>query len=183
MTKYPKVLHNGNFKLEKVKPTFAHASHVFNIIDNQRLFLRQWLGWIDNTKRPEDVYPHMCELSRTDNSEYYITMGGKIIGSVGFVRVDEALRTAEIGYWLSRDFNGRGIMTKSVNIMEQFAFDKLNANRVEIRVDVENIPSQRVAIRAGYTREGILRQAFILRGQARDVIVYSKIKNELKRGI
>ncbi len=179
MTEMPTVLYDGDFKIEKVKPTFEHAREIFETVDAQREFLGKWLEWVDATNSPEDAFPHMYKSSQSDSKSYYITADGKIIGSVSLVNGSVSHKYAEIGYWLSKDFNGRGIMTRAVHEIEKFVFNIMGLNRVEIQVDVENIPSQGVAVRCGYVREGIARSRYVLRGEARDVIIYSKLKSEV----
>ena len=88
---------------------------------------------------------------------------------------------AEIGYWLSKDYNGRGIMTRAVKALESFGFETFNLNRIGITADSENLKSCAVAERAGYVKEGVLRQANILRGLPRDIAVYSKLKSEWEK--
>ncbi len=177
----PNVLFEGDFKIEKVQPTFQHAREIFETVDAQREFLGQWLEWVDYTKSPEDAFPHMYKSSLPDSKSYYITIDGKIVGSVSFVRGTTTHKYAEIGYWLSKDFNGRGIITRAVKEMEKMAFQQMGMNRVEIQVDVENIPSQGVPRRCGYQNEGVLRNRYVLRGESRDIIMYAKSKSEWEK--
>ncbi len=178
---YPQVLYSGDFKLERVKPEFKRAYEIFEIVDGQRAWLGEWLEWVDYTQCVEDVYPHFWNKCKADARGYYITVDGKIVGSVDFVDMSMRHKTAEIGYWLSRDMNGRGIMTRAVRELEKFAFDVLGINRVVIGADVGNIPSQRVAERCGYVREGVARGDFVLRGESRDTVKYSKLKSEWEK--
>ena len=90
--------------------------------------------------------------------------------------MNENDKRGEIGYWLSRDAMGRGIMTRAVGALEQYGFDAPGLNRIEIHVDTENQPSQAVAMRAGYTREGVLRKFMLLHGMPRDIVVFAKTK-------
>ena len=181
MAEFPRVIPAPDFQLEKIAPTFEKARIVFELIDGQREYLAQWLDWVDTTISPETAYPFMQRTSNTDNGNYYIVQSGRVIGSIG-VDYSEKRKSGEIGYWLSRDANGRGIMTRAVGVMERVCFDALGANRVEILVDVENAKSQAVAMRAGYVREGVLRQSMLLHGAPRDMIMFSKIKSEFGKG-
>jgi RimJ/RimL family protein N-acetyltransferase len=70
---------------------------------------------------------------------------------------------AEIGYWLAPWGRGRGAATDAARAASAWAF-KQGYARLEIRTDLANSPSQRVAIAAGYAREGIQRGG----GQAHD---------------
>ena len=181
MAEFPRIIPAPDFQLEKIAPTFENARIVFELIDGQRQYLAQWLDWVDATISPETAYPFMQRTSNTDNGNYYIVQSGHVIGSIG-VDCSEKRKSGEIGYWLSRDANGRGIMTRAVGVMERFCFDALGVNRVEILVDVDNNKSQAVAQRAGYMREGVLRQSMLLRGVPRDMIMFSKIKSEFGKG-
>ncbi len=178
MTEFPKVLFDGDFKIEKVDPTFDRARQIFEIIDTQRQYMAEWLEWVDFTNRAEDAYPHMREVCSPDKPAWYITVGGKIVGAIDFVSVSEKHKTVEIGYWLSKEFNGRGIMTRAVRVLEKFAFEQMGVNRVQIRVDTRNLPSQGVAERCGYVREGVLRASYVLRGEATDTVIFAKLKSE-----
>ena len=181
MTDFPKTIDCGDFRLEKVAPTFDTARYLFELVDSQREYMAQWLGWVDKSNCPEDMYPHLLKSSEITTSNYYIIMDDKIVGAIDFVRIDKSHKTAEIGYWLSRDYNGRGIVTRAVRAMEKLAFDVLGMHRVEIRADVRNKKSCAVAERTGYVYEGVLRGAYILRDESTDVAVYSKLKSEWEK--
>ena len=100
-----------------------------------------------------------------------ITMGGVIYG---------ALRGAHIGYWIDKNYAGRGLTTDAVNTLTRFAFDALGLHRIEINIRPENAPSIRVAEKAGYTFEGD-RPAFLhIAGAWRDHKSYVKINDLVK---
>lgn len=181
MLDFPKVIKSDGFYLEKVKPTFDIAKYIFELVDGQRKYLGQWLEWVDKSNCPEDMYPHLLKSAETTNSNYYIVVDSHIAGSISFVTLSEKHKFAEIGYWLSLGYTGRGIMTKAVKELEKFAFKNLNLNRVEIKVDSENVKSRAVPLRCGYKEEGVLRQSNILRGVPRDIVVYSKLKSEWEK--
>ena len=182
MTEYPKIIKSGGFILEKVKPSFEVARYLFELVDKQRAYMAEWLNWVDVSNCPEDMYPHLNKSYETKNSNYYIIFENKIVGSISFVAFSEANKMAEIGYWLSRDYNGRGIVTNAVKVFEVLGFKDLGLNRIEIRVDVDNKKSRAIPERLGYVSEGILRKSYILRGVPRDIVVYSKLKSEWEKG-
>ena len=129
--------------------------------------------------KPEDMYEHLNKTSKTNNGSYYIVLDGKIIGSVGLAIISETHKIGEIGYWLSKDYNGRGIMTNAVKVLSDFGFNTLGLNRIEILVDTENRASQAVAERAGFEKESVSRHSFILHGKSRDNIVFVKFRKGL----
>lgn len=101
---------------------------------------------------------------------------GRLLGSSGMHRIDWDARKFEIGYWLRNGEQGRGFVTETVAALTRMAFDRLHARRVEIRMDASNERSWRVAERAGFTLEGVLRQDSLTpQGVPRDTRVYAKV--------
>ena len=104
---------------------------------------------------------------------------GLLLGSTGLHRMDWQLRSFEIGYWRRAGQQGRGIVTEAVLALTRLAFDRLGARRVEIRMDDSNLPSRRVAERAGYVFEGLLRQdSESPQGEPRDTRIYARVRGD-----
>ena len=182
MTEYPKVIKLDDITLEKIKPTFENARRIFDVVDAERDSLRRFLSWIDESRCPEDMFMHMYKVSQTDNGSYYIIYDGKIVGNVGVDISSKKNKIAEIAYWLSGKYTGRGIMTRCVKKLEEFAFKNMDVNRIEIIMETENIKSENVAKRAGYVCEGIRRQSYMIHDKLKDVYTYSKLKSEWEKG-
>ncbi len=178
---YPKIIKSDGFTLEKIAPTFENARKVFEVVDAERDSLRQFLSWIDETRCPEDLFMHIYKVSKTDNGSYYIKYDGKIVGNVGVDISSKKNKIAEIAYWLSGKYTGRGIMTRCVKKLEEFAFKNMDVNRIEIIMETENIKSEGVAKRAGYVCEGIRRQSYLIHDKLKDVFTYSKLKSEWEK--
>ena len=102
-----------------------------------------------------------------------------LVGSSGLHRIDWEVPKFEIGYWCRTRFTGQGYVTEAVRGISAFAFEALGARRVEIRCDSRNLPSARVAERAGFRLEGELRNNELdTGGHPRDTLVYSMIPEE-----
>ena len=102
---------------------------------------------------------------------------GELVGSTGLHRIDWALRRFEIGYWRKTGCAGRGIVTEAVNALSRMAFDTLAARRVEIRMDDNNERSWKVAERAGFTLEALLRFDMVTPGgEPRSTRVYARVR-------
>jgi RimJ/RimL family protein N-acetyltransferase len=89
---------------------------------------------------------------------------------------------AEVGYWVAADARGRGIATRATRAAAQWAFGSVpDLARVQLRADTQNIASNRVAEKAGFTREGVLRsQRFNSRlGRRVDFVMWSLLREEL----
>lgn len=102
---------------------------------------------------------------------------GQLVGSSGLHRIDWQVRKFEIGYWVRTSCAGQGYITEAVAAIADFAIQELLANRLEIRCDSRNTQSARVAERAGFTLEGILRNDKLdVQGALRDTMIYSKVR-------
>jgi RimJ/RimL family protein N-acetyltransferase len=102
---------------------------------------------------------------------------GVLLGATGLHRIDWTLRRFEIGYWRRAGLQGQGIAAEAVRALSRMAFDALAARRVEIRMDDDNLASRKVAERAGFTFEGLLRQDSVTaQGEPRDTRVYARVR-------
>jgi len=122
------------------------------------------LGWLES--RDEE------KLAVVDSAS------GELLGSIGLFPRGEGI--AEVGYWVKREARGRGVATRALELMARwvFAADE-ELGRLELRADVENRSSQRVAEKAGFVREGVLRSSLALKGERRDVVMYSLVREDL----
>jgi RimJ/RimL family protein N-acetyltransferase len=102
---------------------------------------------------------------------------GELLGGTGLHRIDWTLRRFEIGYWRKTGCEGRGIVTEAVTALARMAFDALEARRVDIRVDNDNERSWKVAERAGFTLEALLRfDSLTPGGEPRSTRVYARVR-------
>jgi ribosomal-protein-alanine N-acetyltransferase len=88
---------------------------------------------------------------------------------------------AELGYVLSREHRGKGLMPEAVRAVIAFGFEKLSLNRVQARCIAENVASARVMEKAGMTYEGTLRESEFIKGAYRDIKLYSILRREYRR--
>lgn len=108
---------------------------------------------------------------------YAILYDGKVVGSIGIKINCHRPYNGEINYFIDEKFWGRGIATKAVCLAEEIAFQKLKLNRIEILMNPKNIASRKVAIKAGYKKEGVLHKAVKeAEGNFFDVLLYAKTK-------
>jgi len=105
----------------------------------------------------------------------------RFVGTCGIVSWEPHHARAEVGYALSRDYWGRGLMAEAVGAMISFGFREMNLNRIEARCIAENTASARVMEKAGMLYEGTLRQRELIKGELRDIKLYSILRDE--RGV
>ncbi len=102
---------------------------------------------------------------------------GALVGGTGLHRIDWSLGRFEIGYWRRAGFEGRGYATEGVTAIARMAFDVLGARRVEIRMDEGNVRSWKLAERAGFTLEALLRfDSASPRGEPRSTRIYARVR-------
>ncbi len=99
----------------------------------------------------------------------------EFIGGTGLHRIDWTVRRFEVGYWCRSSRVGQGFVSEAVEAVTRCAFEQMLARRVEVRMDDGNERSWRVAERAGFTLEGVLRsQSLTPTGEPRDTRIYAK---------
>jgi RimJ/RimL family protein N-acetyltransferase len=100
----------------------------------------------------------------------------RMLGGCGLFNRGEG--TAEIGYWTMPDARGRGVATEVTRALTGFAFGR-GIRRVYLRIEPENVPSQRVALACGYTREGVQRGAGAgPNGTRTDLIMWARLDTD-----
>ncbi|OAB40380.1 GNAT family N-acetyltransferase [Paenibacillus antarcticus] len=102
----------------------------------------------------------------------------KVIGTCGFLNYEKIHNRIEIGYDLSPNFWGNGIMTEVVKCIMDFGFLTMKVNKIEAKVEPENEASIRLMYRLGFQKEGVLRQHEFEKGKYVDLAIYSKLKSE-----
>ncbi|MFB9840004.1 GNAT family N-acetyltransferase [Actinoallomurus acaciae] len=103
---------------------------------------------------------------------------GRAGGVIGINRADWETGVAETGYWIGPADRRHGYVTEAVREVARYAFG-LGLHRLELFAATGNIASQRVAERAGFTREGVLRKARPVPGGRSDMVLFSLLKGEL----
>lgn len=158
------------------------AESVFELTDQSRNYLKEWLPWIDFTINVEDTREFIrgCLKGYAENKSLntVILYNGKVVGVAGFNSINWSNKTAYIGYWLGEEFQGKGIMTKVAGALTHYAFNYINLNKVEIRAAVENKKSRSVPERLGFVNEGTIRQAEWLYDHYVDHTVYGCLASE-----
>ncbi|AXK33792.1 N-acetyltransferase [Streptomyces armeniacus] len=109
---------------------------------------------------------------------YGIRTDGKLVGGVLLRTLDVAQRTAEAGCWLEPSAVGRGLVTRAVRVLIDWAVEERGVHRVEWWVSSANGPSIAVARRLGMTRDGVLRESYAHRGQRHDMEIWSVLAPE-----
>ena len=100
---------------------------------------------------------------------------GEFLGTIGWRWVDG---NVQIGYWVKREARGRGVATQALRLLARWAFAELGAARIQLLTEPENRASQRVAEKAGFRREALLRSFIDLKGRRRDAYMYALLRDD-----
>ncbi|MES2523482.1 MAG: GNAT family N-acetyltransferase [Gemmatimonadota bacterium] len=101
---------------------------------------------------------------------------GTIAGVCGVNHLNLVDRFANLGYWIRTSRTRRGLAPAAVRAVAEWTFAHTELNRLEIVAAVENVKSQRVAEKAGATREATLRQRMMVSGLPSDAVMYSLVR-------
>ena len=171
---------NDDIKLSLSIPQYA--VELFELTDENRLFLRQWLPWLDNIEQPLDTEKFINNqlLRFQQGAALHITIfyQDQISGVVGYNQIDRINNIGYIGYWLGQEYNGKGIMTKSVSKLIEIGHDYYGLRRFDIRCAVENSRSRAIPERLGFKNEGIIRQAEKVYDNYFAHVVYGLLKSD-----
>lgn len=117
-------------------------------------------------------------LDWTQHPSWAIVESGKSVGGVN-IRFDFERRMAGMGWAIARPLWGRGLTSEAVGAVVDLAFETHpDLNRIEAYADARNIASQRVMEKVGMSKEGILRQHFLVRDELRDDARYAILRSE-----
>jgi ribosomal-protein-serine acetyltransferase len=165
------------------------SEELFNLTINSKDFLKEWLGWLDYTNKVEDTTEFIqATLKGVMETGGYpksaaILYQGRIAGTIGFNEINKLHKIGVMGYWLGKEFQGKGIMTKACKGFIDYGFNELNLNRIEIRVAEENRKSRAIPERLGFTEEGKIRQAEWLYDHYVNHIIYGLLADEWSKNI
>ncbi|WP_075343756.1 GNAT family N-acetyltransferase [Tenacibaculum agarivorans] len=175
---------NSEIELKQIE--LSDSKDIFNAIDSQREYLGKWLPFVAVTKEISDTdkFIEFIINAPEDKREYVfvIRKHNRFIGMVGFKDTDKENQKTEIAYWLSKEYQKQGIITKSVDKLCYFAFNELGINRIQIKCAVENKSSGKIPRRLDFKLEGVERQGELLTGNVfTDIEIYSKLKSEMEK--
>lgn len=157
-------------------PDLASAINNKKIHDN----LRDGLPYPYTVKDAEEYINIMLVSNKDQTFAFAITIDDRAIGSIGVFRKENIhSRTAEMGYYISENYWGKGIGTSAVKQMCDYIFQNTDIIRIFAEPFAHNIASCRILEKAGFVCEGILRKNAIKDGKILDMKMYSIIKKEL----
>lgn len=149
--------------------------------------LNQWLPWarMDYTSGDTTAFiRESVQAWKEDRAwDYSIRTRedpSRHIGNISVWTTSKLGKIAEIGYWIRSDEQSKGVCTESVDRLLEEAFDALGYHKVVLRIAIGNAASDRVAQKLGFTREGVLREELLIRGNWVDHSLWSLLDREYR---
>lgn len=171
-----------NREIELRTVAVAEFESVFSAVDQNRAHLREWLPWVDASKSARGYLDVIKYWQHDIDSGAGLPMGvyfkGEFIGMCGFNTIDNQSKRAQIGYWISKEFEGRGVVRKAVESLIDYGFSQLELNRIEIICGVENKRSRKLPESLEFTEEGVMKEYEFLYDHFHDCVLYRMLKSE-----
>lgn len=182
--KLPRKINVGDLVLEI--PTLKDADGMLLLFAKNRDFIGRYLNRAIelNTKEIMQDWIQMLVTGYDENkrADYFLKKSGKIIGMVQLHRLDYRHGNAEYGYLLDQESTGHGYISKCVKVLDEMLFD-IGFERLVIGANPENQGSQNIALRNGYTFEGISRHAYfsVYDNKHKNIMTFAKIKSDTQQ--
>lgn len=176
-----------NYLLRPIESKDADA--FFHLIDNNRKRLEDFFaGTVSRNKTIEETNVFVPDvIQRATNKTYFPfvlvdKINDAVIGYVDIKSVDWSIPKAEVGYFIDKKYENRGITCKALAKIIVYAFDELEMHKLFLRTHESNIGSIRIAEKNGFTKEGMIRSDYkMTSGVIIDVIYYGLLKEEFRK--
>lgn len=156
----------------------------YEIIKQERDYLRPWISWIDRIQTRIDVLDFIEQGHQKIRDQQALPMlivaGDTILGGIGMHSWNHELRLAKIGYWLRASAQGKGLMMQAAYAFLKYLFKEVGLHKVELEYFPENTKSAALAKRLGFTVEAHLRDAMKYHGRYHNLVVCGMLENEFK---
>ncbi len=172
-------LHTNRLYLRKI--TIADASKLFTIWSDPDVTRFMNITPFTNEKQAIEMITYLNQLAEDKQAIRFSIIhkvNNQLIGSCGFNLLDFENQKTEIGYDIDKAYWGKGYAPEAINALVDTAFTTLNLNRVEAKVEPENVNSIKVLEKLHFTFEGTLRQTEKSKGRFVDLSIYSKLQSD-----
>ena len=168
--------------MDPVRPlTVADAEVLAGLLRRNRDFLRPFEPERpDGYATPEGQRRWLAEKDAQQAAgggyAYGIVDGGELVGSIVLSNVTRgAFESANVGYWVDAQHNGRGLATRALAAVVEQAFGPIGLHRLEAGTLVDNVASQRVLEKNGFVRIGVAPAYLRIAGEWRDHVLFQRI--------
>ena len=167
---------------ELIQNNISHIENTFPITLSSCATLLKTQEFLNKNRRKQNEKEGYSFYLRNTETQ-------KLIGYICIKNVNQSIMKCELAYFIDKDFEGQGIISKAVSETVAYCFDQLQMNKVYICTSKINAASQRIALKLGFQKEGILREEFKngTRGDAEsseakaileDIVYFGLLKSE-----
>ncbi|MBS9337689.1 GNAT family N-acetyltransferase [Fructobacillus parabroussonetiae] len=146
--------------LVQIKPIqVKYAAPLFQAIVDSRPAIGDFLPWAMDLSLKDEKDFLLREKNRQFEGQplvFALVVAGQPVGMLDLHAVNEAKRSAEIGYWISQQYQNQGIVSRAVELISEHALTRLALGRLVLRIKEENQASRRVAEKAGFIETGLV---------------------------
>ena len=162
--------------IRRYQPT--DVSDVFEAVRESLTELQPWMPWSHPAYSIHESRSWLqTQIAAFDQRTAFefamIDDDGRYLGACGLNQLDHSNRRANLGYWVRTSATNRGVATRAVGVLRDWAFAHTELIRLELVIAVDNLASCRVAEKAGAVREGTLKNRLLLHSVAHDAAIFS----------
>lgn len=163
----------------------SHFADLIALAQDKRIWQHYTIDGSDSGKLKTSLEQGLSEREAGRQYPFVIQLNenSKIIGSTRFLEIQPEHKKLEIGWtWLHPDYWGMSINAECKQLLLTFCFEELQANRVQLKTDENNIRSRKAIEKTGAQFEGILRNDMIRdNGTNRNSAYYSIVRSDWER--
>lgn len=188
--------YNKSKKIFCKVPTIETPRLILKKISMENLYDMNRYASLEETSKYLVWTPHLNLLETRGNIEFHINQykralapdwginhkeDGLFIGTCGFTSVDEYNNSAELGYVLSPEYWGKGLMKEALRAVIRLAFCDIGFHRLTVRIMDGNTASIKLAQSVGFVYEGTARECQIIKGKYATIHTYSILIHEYEK--
>jgi len=169
-------------RLELILPDPRRAAEIVRLLSDPST--ARWTLTMPFPYRPRDAqaFFRRARAARRSGASLAVHVvrrsDGALVGGMGLHDIDPTHLRAEVGYWVGREFRRQGFAQEALGALCRLAYHRLGLRRLEAGVFPGNVASIRVLRRAGFRREGRMRQSVRKAGVGQDVILYARLRDD-----
>lgn len=156
----------------------------FTLIDtNRNRLIRYFPNTVRSVQTSKQARNHLIKIHKKHQEKgiypFGIYQNDTLIGWISIKNIDWRIPKSELGYYIDKSYEGKGIITNAVNEIVTYSFENLGIEKIFLKIGTDNIGSQKVATKNGFLKEGVLRKEFrIENGDIIDLAYYGKLRSE-----
>ena len=168
----------------RLRALAAHDADALFALHADTRVMRYWScpPWTDRQQAVEQIARYAREREATEFYSWVATLDrdDTLIGTCSLFGIQHAHARCDIGYALAPQYWGRGYASEMLSLGLDHAFERLGLNRIEADIDPLNIASCKLVERAGFRREGLLRERWRVGGGVQDTALYGLLRSDYR---